>query len=50
MGAKADVTIEYHNRNAARFLEDTAGMEFTEVQNVFMNLLIEEGKITSCVR
>lgn len=41
MGAKADVTIEYYNRNAARFLEDTAGVEFTEIQNVFLNLLPE---------
>ncbi len=41
MGAKADVTIEYYNRNAARFLEDTAGVEFAEIQNVFLNLLPE---------
>ena len=41
MGAKADVTIEYYNQNAARFLEDTAGVEFTEIQNAFLNLLPE---------
>ena len=41
MGAKADVTIEYYNRNAARFLEDTTGVEFTEIQNAFLNLLPE---------
>ena len=41
MGAKADVTIEYYNRNAARFLEDTAGVEFTEIQNAFLSLLPE---------
>ena len=41
MGAKADVTIEYYNQNAARFLEDTAGVEFTEIQNAFLSLLPE---------
>ena len=41
MGAKADVTIEYYNRNVARFLEDTAGVEFTEIQNAFLSLLPE---------
>ena len=41
MGAKADVTIEYYNRNAARFLEETAGVEFTEIQNAFLSLLPE---------
>lgn len=41
MGAKADVTIEYYNRNAARFLEDTTGVEFAEIQNAFLNLLPE---------
>lgn len=41
MGAKADVTIKYYNQNAARFLEDTAGVEFTEIQNVFLSLLPE---------
>lgn len=45
MGAKADVTIEYYNRNAARFLEDTAGVEFTEIQNAFLNLLPEGARI-----
>lgn len=45
MGAKADVTIEYYNQNAARFLEDTAGVEFTEIQNAFLNLLPEGGLI-----
>lgn len=45
MGAKADVTIEYYNRNAARFLEDTAGVEFTEIQNVFLSLLPEGAMI-----
>ena len=41
MGAKADVTIKYYNQNAARFLEDTAGVEFTEIQNAFLSLLPE---------
>ena len=41
MGAKADVTIEYYNQNAARFLEETAGVEFTEIQNAFLSLLPE---------
>ena len=41
MGAREDVTIEYYNQNAARFLEDTAGVEFTEIQNAFLNLLPE---------
>lgn len=45
MGAKADVTIEYYNQNAARFLEDTAGVEFTEIQNAFLNLLPEGARI-----
>lgn len=45
MGAKADVTIEYYNRNAARFLEDTAGVEFTEIQNAFLSLLPEGAMI-----
>ena len=45
MGAKADVTIEYYNRNVARFLEDTAGVEFTEIQNAFLNLLPEGARI-----
>ena len=45
MGAKADVTIEYYNRNAARFLEDTTGVEFTEIQNAFLNLLPEGARI-----
>ncbi|WP_346707643.1 class I SAM-dependent methyltransferase [Massilistercora timonensis] len=45
MGAKADVTIEYYNRNAARFLEDTAGVGFTEIQNAFLNLLPEGARI-----
>lgn len=39
MGAKADVTIEYYNQNAAGFLEETTGVEFSEIQNVFLNLL-----------
>ena len=41
MGAKTDITIEYYNRNAARYLEDTVGVEFTEIQNAFLNLLQE---------
>ena len=41
MGAKTDITIEYYNRNAARYLEDTVGVEFTEIQNAFLNLLPE---------
>lgn len=45
MGAKADVTIEYYNQNAARFLEDTAGVEFTEIQNAFLSLLPEGARI-----
>ena len=45
MGAKADVTIEYYNQNAARFLEDTAGVEFTEIQNAFLSLLPEGAMI-----
>ncbi len=45
MGAKADVTIEYYNQNAARFLEDTAGVEFAEIQNAFLNLLPEGARI-----
>lgn len=45
MGAREDVTIEYYNQNAARFLEDTAGVEFTEIQNAFLNLLPEGTRI-----
>ena len=45
MGAKADVTIKYYNQNAARFLEETAGVEFTEIQNAFLNLLPEGARI-----
>ena len=45
MGAKEDVTIEYYNQNAARYLEDTAGVEFTEIQNTFLNLLQEGARI-----
>ena len=45
MGAKADVTIEYYNQNAARFLEDTVGVEFAEIQNAFLNLLPEGARI-----
>lgn len=41
MGAKADVTIKYYNQNVARFLEETAGVEFTEIQNAFLSLLPE---------
>lgn len=45
MGAKADVTIKYYNQNAARFLEETAGVEFTEIQNSFLSLLPEGARI-----
>ena len=41
MVTKTDITIEYYNRNAARYLEDTAGVEFTEIQNAFLKLLPE---------
>ena len=41
MGAKTDITIEYYNRNAARYLEDTVGVEFTEIQNAFLSLFPE---------
>ena len=45
MGAKTDITIEYYNQNAARFLEDTAGVEFTELKNAFLSLLPEGARI-----
>ena len=45
MGAKEDVTIEYYNQNAARYLEDTVGVEFTEIRNAFLNLLPEGAMI-----
>ena len=41
MGARGDVTLEYYNQNAAGFLEETTGVEFSEIQNVFLNLLPE---------
>lgn len=45
MGAKEEVTIEYYNQNAARYLEDTVGVEFAEIQNAFLNLLQEGARI-----
>ena len=39
MGTKTDITIEYYNQYAARYLKDTVGVEFTEIQNAFLNLL-----------
>ena len=45
MGAKTDITIEYYNRNAARYLEDTVGVRFTEIQNAFLNLLPDGARI-----
>ena len=41
MEANADVTIEYYNKNAAEFREDTAGVEFRKIQNAFLDLLPE---------
>ena len=45
MGTKTDITIEYYNQNAARYLEDTVGVEFAEIRNAFLNLLLKGARI-----
>ena len=41
----ADSTVEYYNRNAKRFLEETTQVNFSETQNEFLKLLHEEAVI-----
>ena len=38
----ADSTVEYYNRNAKRFLEETTQVDFSETQNEFLKLLHKE--------
>ena len=41
----ADSTVEYYNRNAKRFLEETTQVDFSETQNEFLKLLHKEAVI-----
>ena len=38
-------TIEYYNQNAQSFADGTAAVNFTEIQNVFLDLIPEGGYI-----
>ena len=38
-------TIEYYNQNAQSFADGTAAVNFTEIQNVFLELVPEGGYI-----
>ena len=45
----ADSTVEYYNRNAKRFLEETTQVNFSETQNEFLKLLHKEALIATGV-
>lgn len=38
-------TVEYYNKNADHFMDETVAVNFTEIQEMFLNLLPHGGKI-----
>lgn len=38
-------TVEYYNKNADHFMDETVAVNFTEIQKMFLNLLPHGGKI-----
>ena len=41
----ADSTLEYYNKNAGKFLQETAAVDFSETQNIFLEMLPKEAMI-----
>lgn len=42
---KIPSTVEYYNKNADHFMDETVAVNFTEIQKIFLNLLPHGGKI-----
>ncbi len=38
-------TIDYYNRNVQSFVDGTVSVDFTQIQNVFLELLPKEARI-----
>ena len=41
----ADSTLEYYNKNAWKFLQETTAVDFSETQNIFLEMLPKEAMI-----
>lgn len=39
------ITIDYYNENASEFVDGTVGVDFAQIQNIFLELLSEGAKI-----